>query len=288
MNKQVKLNINAAEIPQKHSKIKLVTAPLKEELELFNQQDSSKCYCLGADEVAAGCLSGPLAVCAFALNKNARIVDGVRDSKKLTENKRRELFQKLTATAINVDKHHQENNSTEIKYEAADCFYSIVFVDEKEIDEINILQARMKGMTQAANNIINYFSKMNENLNNCSDVIDSSPIINDAQYQIGKILVDGNKIPSELEKSCKQNKIEIKCIIAGDDNSYAIAAASIIAKHTRDELMNELDLKYPQFGFKSNKGYGTKSHLEAIKQHGICAHHRKSFKPVSDMIGKSQ
>jgi ribonuclease HII len=94
------------------------------------------------------------------------------------------------------------------------------------------------------------------------------------------ILVDGNFIPFS-----KQDKIsDIISIVKGDQKSLSIAAASIVAKETRDEIMKQFHVKYPQFGFDKNAGYGTKFHLEKIREFGICQIHRKSFEPIKSML----
>lgn len=121
-------------------------------------------------------------------------------------------------------------------------YYHIVLVDEREIDAINILQATMKGMAQAVNGL------------------GVSPDL---------VLIDGNKCP-ELDVPCQY-------VIGGDAKSASIAAASILAKVTRDRYMVELDAKYPGYGFAKHKGYGTKMHYAAIEEQGICPAHRVTF-----------
>lgn len=175
----------------------------------------------GIDEAGRGPLAGPV-VCAcviMPLDKD-KIIDGINDSKKLTEKKREELFEKITKVAIS---------------------YSIVEVDEKTIDEINILNATKLGMKNA--------------LNSLSVVPDI-------------VLIDAVKIDTQI---MQEN------IIKGDAKSYNIASASILAKVYRDRLMKQLSLKYPQYNFAKHKGYGTKEHIENLKKYGKCPIHRNSF-----------
>lgn len=121
----------------------------------------------------------------------------------------------------------------------------IGIVDEKTIDDINIYQATKKAMLMAISNL---------------------------EIPPDYVIVDGNMKVS--------TKCPLKCIVGGDSKSISIAAASIIAKVTRDRIMVDYDKLYPQYGFIRHKGYGTKSHIEALKSHGPCPIHRFSFKPV--------
>ena len=174
----------------------------------------------GVDEVGRGPLAGPVC-CACAIMPLDDIIEGVDDSKKISEKKRELLFEKIKEKAI--------------------C-YCIEFVDEKTIDEINILEATKRCMAKAINNM---------------------KIMPDI------VLVDAVK---GLDTT-----VPTLPIIHGDALSYNIAAASILAKVTRDRLMVELSEKYPEYGFEKHKGYGTKVHIEALKQHGPTPIHRKSF-----------
>ena len=174
----------------------------------------------GVDEVGRGPLAGPVC-CACAIMPLDDIIEGVDDSKKISEKKRELLFEKIREKAI--------------------C-YCIEFVDEKTIDEINILEATKKCMAKAINNM---------------------KIMPDI------VLVDAVK---GLDTT-----VPTLPIIHGDALSYNIAAASILAKVTRDRLMVELSEKYPEYGLEKHKGYGTKVHIEALKQYGASPIHRKSF-----------
>ena len=175
----------------------------------------------GIDEAGRGPLAGPVAVaCVIMPLDSDKIIDGINDSKKLTAKKRELLFEKIKEVAID---------------------YSIVLVDEKKIDEINILNATKLGMKNALNQLKN------------------------RPYAV---LVDAVKIETDI---IQEN------IIHGDALSYNIAAASILAKVTRDKLMEEYAVKYPEYHFEKHKGYGTKLHIEMLKKYGKCDIHRDSF-----------
>lgn len=176
----------------------------------------------GVDEVGRGPLAGPVVCAAVIMPLEAEaIIEGVDDSKKLSEKKREQLAEEIKKRAL--------------------C-YTIVEIDEKTIDEINILQATKLGMKRAIEQLA-------------------------TQPEI--VLTDGNMT---IDIAHKQQSI-----IHGDALSYSIGAASIIAKVYRDKLMDEYAKTYPQYAFEKNKGYGTAAHLQGIKEHGICPIHRKTF-----------
>lgn len=174
----------------------------------------------GVDEAGRGPLAGPVCAAAVILKPND-IIEGVNDSKKLSEKKREALYDVIKANA---------------------AAYSIAFASVEEIEELNILNATMLAMKRAV-----------EGLPKAAD------------YAI----IDGNKIP-DLSIPCS-------AIVKGDANSMSIAAASILAKVTRDRLMLEYDKEYPQYMFAKHKGYGTKVHTQAIREYGPCPIHRMSF-----------
>ena len=187
-------------------------------------------YICGVDEAGRGPLCGPVAAAAVIMPEGL-IIDGVDDSKKLSEKKREELYDIIVKNAIS---------------------YSVVFEDEKTIDEINILNATMLAMEKAINS-----------LNPKADFA----------------LIDGNR--------SKGITIPNRTVVKGDSLSHSIACASILAKVTRDRLLIEYDEKYPLYGFKAHKGYGTKAHYEAIEKYGILPTHRKSFlKKILNEDGK--
>jgi ribonuclease HII len=177
-------------------------------------------YIAGVDEAGRGPLAGPVVASAVIFEQDV-LIDGVNDSKKLTEKKREELFHYIHEKAVAV---------------------GIGIVSHEVIDRINILQASFLAMNKAIENL---------------------------RTKPQRLLVDGNFFRHEI--------YPVENIIKGDALSHSIAAASIIAKVTRDSLMTELHEQYPQYGFAKHKGYGTKAHIEAIRQHGYSPIHRRSF-----------
>ncbi len=175
----------------------------------------------GVDEAGRGPLCGPVC-CAAVILKDDFCCDEINDSKKISEKKREKLFD------IIID----------------NCLaYSIVFIEPKIIDEINILNASLLGMKKAVKQI-----------NLTPDLV----------------IVDGNKIPPDME-------IKTESLVKGDSKSLSIAAASILAKVSRDRYMCELSKKYPQYRLDKHKGYPTKLHYELLAQYGIQDFYRKSF-----------
>ncbi len=178
----------------------------------------------GVDEVGRGPLIGPVVTAAVILPKGYFHKD-IKDSKKLTEKKREELYDIISRDAVSI---------------------GIGISSEKVIDEINILEATKKAMKQAINNL------------------NVTP-----EY----ILIDAVKLDIDIPSTS---------IIKGDALSESIAAASIIAKVTRDRMMDEMDKEYPMYDLKNNKGYGTKKHIEALEKYGPCKYHRFTFAPVKE------
>ena len=189
---------------------------------LYENEAKSKGYNVicGVDEAGRGPLAGPVFAAAVILPEG-HIIEGVNDSKMLSEKKRDLLFDKIIDECV--------------------C-YSIGTASEREIDEINILQATFLAMKRAV------------------DGLEIKPDL---------ALVDGNQIPPV--------NADVLTIVKGDGKSASIAAASIIAKVSRDRYMIELAKQYPQYEFERHKGYGTKLHYEKIAEHGICEAHRKTF-----------
>lgn len=175
----------------------------------------------GVDEAGRGPLAGPVCAAAVILPDDC-VIDGLDDSKKISEKKREMLFDIIIEKAV---------------------AYSIAYGTLEEIEQYNILEATYIAMNRAI-----------DGLNIKADFA----------------LIDGNRVPKDI-------KIPCETVIKGDSKSYSIAAASILAKVTRDRLMLEYDKKYPQYLFAQHKGYGTKAHYEAIKQYGVCEIHRLSF-----------
>ena len=194
--------------------------PLQKTVRLMEFDKSfGKNILAGVDEAGRRPLAGPVSVCACIMPTDIPII-GIDDSKKLSEKKREELFDKITAVAD----------------------YCVVLIDIDTIDSINILQATKLGMKRA---------------------------------------IEGLKVKPELAVIDAVKGLDISVpyepVIKADAKSYCTAAASIIAKVTRDRLMRELDGEYPQYGFIKNKGYGTAQHIDALKAFGACPAHRKTF-----------
>ncbi len=177
-------------------------------------------FIAGVDEAGRGPLAGPV-VAAAVIFDSKTFIEEVNDSKKVSENKRELLYDLIIEKAI---------------------AYGVGVVDEKTIDEINILQATMRAMKEAVSNL------------------KTTPDI---------VIIDGNKT--------FKTKLETKSIVKGDSLSFSIAAASIIAKVTRDRIMRKASVDFPEYLWSKNKGYGTREHIRAIKKHGPSPLHRTSF-----------
>ena len=209
---------------KKENKEKTIVDLYQFEHELWNQGIT---YVAGVDEVGRGPLIGPV-VTACVILPHDFVLEGLTDSKKLTEKKREEYYPDIIDHAISV---------------------SVGLKDEKVIDEVNIYEATKLAMYEA---------------------------IEKSKIKPEHVLIDAMKLEN-LEMPSTS-------IIKGDAKSITIAAASVIAKVTRDHMMIELDKKYPMYGFKSHKGYPTKKHVEAIEKYGLINGYRKTFKPVSTII----
>jgi len=189
-----------------------------EEKKLYS--NGSKYIC-GIDEAGRGPLAGPVAVGAVILPENS-MIEGVNDSKKISEKKRKKIYTQIIEEAIS---------------------YSVGIVDQNKIDEINILESTKLAL---------------------------------------KIALEGLEIKPDIIMVDALNNIDTLgipyiSVIKGDEKVYSIAAASIIAKVTRDRIMSEFDEIYPAYGFARHKGYGTAEHIRVIKEQGPCMIHRKSF-----------
>ena len=174
----------------------------------------------GVDEAGRGPLAGPVCAAAVILPQNCEI-EGLNDSKKLTEKKREALFDVICAAAVS---------------------YGIAFATVEEIEEYNILGATFMAMNRAV------------------AMLDPVPEL---------ALIDGNRNTGI--------QIPSRCIVGGDGKCADIAAASVLAKVTRDRHMRQMAELYPQYGFEKHKGYGTKAHYEAIRAYGPSPIHRPSF-----------
>lgn len=183
-------------------------------------------FIAGVDEVGRGPLVGPVVAACVVLPEHF-CLDGLTDSKKLSEKKREYFYDLIMEQALGV---------------------GVGVISEKVIDEVNIYEATKMAMKEA--------------IKNCS-------------CKVEHVLIDAMKLDIDIPTTS---------IIKGDLKSITISAASVIAKVTRDRMLDELDKKYPMYDFKDNKGYPTKKHLEAIKKYGIIDEHRKSYGPVSEYL----
>lgn len=190
------------------------------EFEKAASDSGFSCIC-GVDEAGRGPLAGPVCAAAVILPAGA-VIEGLDDSKKLTEKKREKLYDIIKQTAV---------------------AYSVAYGTLEEIETVNILEATYLAMNRA---------------------------IEGLTVKPDFALIDGNRVPRGI-------KIPCETIVKGDSKSMSVAAASVLAKVTRDRLMLEYDKKYPEYNFKKHKGYGTKEHTELIKQYGPCEIHRLSF-----------
>jgi ribonuclease HII len=182
----------------------------------------------GVDEAGRGPLAGPVTVAAVILDPQ-RPIDGLNDSKKLSEARREALYPLIVERAL---------------------AWRIEFVEAGEIDRLNILQATLTGMRRALEGL--------------------SPAATFAR-------IDGNRLPQALPCAAE-------ALVGGDAIEPAIMAASILAKVARDRRMHELHARWPQYGFDRHKGYPSPVHLDALKAHGPCPEHRRSYAPVRALL----
>lgn len=187
------------------------------ENELYDSGVRTLC---GVDEAGRGPLAGPVCAAAVMLPRGL-VIEGLDDSKKLTEKQRERLYTEITQKALS---------------------WAVAFADVEEIEEMNILGATYLAMNRALSGL------------------EDKPQL---------ALIDGNRA-----KGVECNTL---CVVGGDGRCADIAAASVVAKVTRDRLMCELDERYPGYGFAKHKGYGTKAHYAAIRELGPCPAHRPSF-----------
>jgi ribonuclease HII len=243
-------------------------------------------HILGIDEAGRGPLAGPVVAAAIICRLD---LPGVVDSKKITKEENREaLYEQLIALK--------------------DVQWAVAIIDAARIDEINILQATLEGMRLAATALVDP-SKLNVPIASeasvkevgcyviCSKNIvegipttkaksskkkpkaepgeeeDSMPIMDTTTFYA---LIDGNKVPKGMPCSAES-------IVKGDSKEFSVAAASILAKVTRDRLMHGYDELYPQFNLKQHKGYPTAAHMQAVKKHGASPIHRRTFAPLKHM-----
>lgn len=205
-----------------------------EEIDLYKYEnelyDKGLKYIGGVDEVGRGPLIGPVVTACVVLPKDFKL-EGLTDSKKLSEKKRNLFYEYIKEHAV--------------------C-YAIGMCTPEEIDEMNIYEASRQAMIRAIKEV-------------------------EKKIPLEHVLIDAMPISIDIETTS---------IIKGDAKSISIAAASVMAKVTRDKMMYDLDKIYPMYDLASNKGYGTKKHIEAIKKYGITKYHRLSYKPVSEYKDK--
>ncbi len=206
-----------------------------EEIDLYKYENELKKdgikYIGGVDEVGRGPLVGPVVACCCVLPDNF-VLEGLTDSKKLSEKKRDKFYDYLIKNTI----------------------YGIGIVDAEEIDRINIYGATKVAMLKALEEV-------------------------KKQVPLEHVLIDAMKLDLDIKSTS---------IIKGDAKSISIAAASVIAKVTRDKMMYELDQKYPMYGFKNHKGYPTKKHIEAINEYGLIDGYRLTYGPVKEVLERNQ
>jgi len=182
----------------------------------------------GCDEAGRGCLAGPVVAAAVILPKDFKHKE-LNDSKQLSKKKRDEIRLEIESGAI---------------------AWAVAFVDNNEIDELNILNASYRAMNLAVDQL---------------------------KQQPELLLIDGNRYKPH-------NDIPFECIIKGDGKYYSIAAASILAKTYRDEFMEKIALEHPEYDWQKNKGYPTIAHRQGIKAHGVTSYHRKSFRLLPEQL----
>ena len=183
--------------------------------------DNKKIVC-GVDEAGRGSLAGPVTAAAVILPKNYKN-SLIKDSKKINHNERNHLYDEILKSCV---------------------AYSIISIEAKKIDEINILNATYLAINLA---------------------------IEKLKIKPDKIIIDGNSFKAK-------KKIDFECIVGGDDKYISIAAASILAKVKRDEIMCKLSTQFPMYDWEKNKGYGTEKHKEMIYKYGLCEYHRMTFR----------
>mmetsp|Transcript_559 Transcript_559/g.850 ORF Transcript_559/g.850 Transcript_559/m.850 type:complete len:262 (+) Transcript_559:1648-2433(+) len=243
-------------------------------------EESGPQFVMGIDEAGRGPLAGPVVAAAALVPQN---ISGVVDSKKLTkEATREELYEQIVASPNVV--------------------WAVAIVDAARIDEINILQATLEGMRMAATQVIET-SKTHTTADKEKGMASASrtgcyvvcgktnekgePIIGPTIHTAVSTskrddnscwyaLVDGNKTPKEMPCECES-------MVKGDSREYAIAAASILAKVTRDRLMHEYDQMYPQYELGRHKGYPTAAHMALVRSNGASPIHRRTFAPLKHM-----
>ncbi len=217
-------------------------------------------YVIGIDEAGRGPLAGPVVAAAVWAPQD---LEGVVDSKKITLEYERERLYEALITMPQIQ-------------------WAVAIIDAKRIDEINILQAALEGMRQAATALVNPQSLHLPRQQEASVKHNGSYVVSNCPKSVEEesskpcpyyALIDGNKIPKDMPCPAES-------IVKGDGKEFCVAAASILAKVTRDRLMHGYDILYPKFNLKQHKGYPTADHMKAVAQHGASPIHRRTFAPL--------
>lgn len=254
----------------------LTCLPRDIEQQVLNSNDSVQ-FVLGIDEAGRGPLAGPVVAAAVIPPQN---IEGVVDSKKITkEEDREDLYERLVGMQ-NIQ-------------------WAVSIIDAQRIDEINILQATLEGMQKAATALVcpaqvnlPMVSEASITRSGCYVVVSDTKLVTSEETVTVKegstvggellkdnrfyALIDGNKVP-------KQMPCDSESVIKGDSKEFCIAAASILAKVTRDRLMHGYDELYPHYNLKQHKGYPTAHHMKAVTEHGASPIHRRTFAPLKHM-----
>ena len=204
-------------------------------------QDSGYKFIIGVDEAGRGPLAGPVVSAAVMVSGDHKTLPFVNDSKKVADTRRKELYDAI----INDDT----------------ITYAVDVTSSSVIDEVNILQATMRSMTNSINGVLEQAEQRRRG---------AAAAATAKEYHV---VIDGNKCPSGL-------KVTATSVVKGDSKVYSIALASIIAKCHRDKLMVEYDRMYPEYNFQGHKGYPTQAHVLAVHAHGYSPIHRLSFGPL--------
>jgi len=203
---------------------------------------------VGVDEAGRGPLAGPVVSAAVYMPPTLPQIEGINDSKILDENQRERLYEAITG--------------------AEGVVWAAAVLDHEVIDEINILQATMRSMQEAVDQVQRQLALV-------------KPPVRPKALNIAHVLVDGNRVPASMTHPAT-------AVIKGDGRCYSIAAASIIAKVTRDRIMAQHHITFPQYDFLQHKGYGVPAHVAAIYRFGPSPIHRKTFAPVKHMLAKAE
>ena len=230
-------------------------------------------FVVGVDEAGRGPLAGPVVAAAAVLPRDGTGLPSIirlDDSKKMTEEEREAAFEALEAASRD--------------FERTGVAFAFCVLPPSLVDEVNILEATMLAMDRAV-------QELSEKLRGGGQggTEGSSP----GALPLA-VLVDGNRLPPRLlaaqqqqqqQQTSESSKFLARAVVKGDAKITAIAAASVVAKVTRDRLMRAAAEKWPRYGFDTHKGYGTTAHVAAIRKYGPCEIHRRSFEPIKSLVG---